>query len=218
MPEMNNKLDEMKKQAVPSGGSTDKTTNQPEKGNGQTRETNAGSNQSHQKTGIAAAPGQSASGSIMEQAKATAGGVYDAVADKASAALEDKKSDLTGGLTSVADTVRRVGGAITEGETKNGVTDQAAKYTETVANKLEDVASYFNHADLKGVARDIESYARRNPAVFLGAAFALGVLAARFIKSSPTPATKTGASVSPKSVNEGRRFDTENRESASASI
>ena len=43
------------------------------------------------------------------------------------------------------------------------------------------------------MARDAESYARRNPAVFLGSAFVLGILAARFFKSSPVPQVGHGA-------------------------
>lgn len=116
------------------------------------------------------------------------------MADKASAAIGGKKTELTDGLNTVVDTVRRIGGAITDGEGQNTVTEHAAKYTETVANKLENIAAYFDKADLRGVAKDIESYARQNPAIFLGAAFALGVVAARFIKSSPSPRDIDGAS------------------------
>jgi hypothetical protein len=35
------------------------------------------------------------------------------------------------------------------------------------------------------MARDLEGFARRNPALFFGAAFGLGLLAARFLKSTP---------------------------------
>jgi hypothetical protein len=133
-------------------------------------------------------------GSLTEQAKSTAGEVYGAVANTASAAIDGKKTELAGGLTTVVDTVRRVGDAITEGDEQNTITEHAAKYTETLAEKIEGVAGYFEKADLKGVARDLESYARRNPAIFLGAAFGLGVLAARFLKSSPLERDSKGAS------------------------
>ena len=35
------------------------------------------------------------------------------------------------------------------------------------------------------MARDLESFARRNPAIFIGAAFGVGFLVARFLKSTP---------------------------------
>lgn len=134
------------------------------------------------------------SGNLVELAKSTAGDAYDAVSEKASSVISERKSDFTYGLVGVAETVRRVGSAITEGESKNGVTEFAATYTDTAAEKLESVAMYFEETDLRGLARDVESYARQNPAVFLGAAFALGVLAARFIKSEPpTSSSSIGA-------------------------
>lgn len=130
--------------------------------------------------------------SLLDQAKSAAGDAYDSVADKAATTLEDQKAGLSGGLTSVADTVRRVSGTLTEGESKNGVTEYAAQYTETAAKKLEQAAQYFESTDMKKMFRDVESYAKRNPAIFLGSAFALGVIAARFFRSSPTPTLSAG--------------------------
>ena len=106
-----------------------------------------------------------------------------AIADKASNAVGEKKAVLTGGLTSVADSIRKFSGALNEAE-PNPLTEYSAKYAESAATKVEDVARYFETADFKTVSRDVESFARRNPAVFVGGAFALGIIAARFLKSS----------------------------------
>ena len=131
------------------------------------------------------AKAKDAADSIVTQAKATAGDAYHAVADKASAAIDTKKSEFSVGLIGVADTVRRISDTISGGETQNGVTEYASQYVGTAAKKIEGVAEYFDGADLKKMAGDAESFARRNPAIFLGAAFAVGVLAARFLRSSP---------------------------------
>jgi len=85
----------------------------------------------------------------------------------------------------VADTVRRVTGTLNQTHEDTGVARYAAQYTDTAAKKLDDVARYLEGADVKQMARDLQSYARRNPAVFFGSAFTLGILAARFLKSSP---------------------------------
>ena len=122
---------------------------------------------------------------LLTQAKTAAGDVYDSVADKALSAVDEQKAGLTGKLSGVAETVRRVSGTLHDTETDNPISGFAARYTDTAAQKLDSVASYFDRADLKDIARDIESYARRNPAVFLGGAFALGIMAARFLKSTP---------------------------------
>ena len=124
---------------------------------------------------------------FLDQAKATAGEAYNSVAEKAATTIEEHKSGLTGDLTSVANAVREVSGSLKEGDGA-ALSGYAAKYSETAAQKIEGVANYFDSTDLKGMARDVEAYARRNPAVFLGTAFALGILAARFFKSSPPDA------------------------------
>jgi hypothetical protein len=123
-------------------------------------------------------------GTLLDEAKAKANDAYFAVADKASSVIEEQRSEFSGGLTGVADTVRRISGAIVEKDGDNGIAKFAAEYTVAAANKLEGAAQYFERTDLKGMARDVEAYARRNPAIFLGAAFAVGVLAARFFKST----------------------------------
>ncbi len=129
-------------------------------------------------------------GSFAEQAKSTASQAYNAVADKASTLVDDKKTELTSGLVGVAETVRKVSGVLKDGESPAGMNEYAARYAATAAKRLETAADYFERTDLKGMARDIETVARKNPAIFLGSAFALGILAARLFKS--TPAAKEG--------------------------
>jgi len=124
---------------------------------------------------------------FVDQAKTAAGDAYGAVADKASSKLQEQKATLAGGLGSVAESVRSMGDNLNQSPNPNPVADYTAQYADTAAQKLEQVANYFEQTDIKAMARDIESFARRNPAVFLGGAFVLGILAARFIKSSPAP-------------------------------
>jgi hypothetical protein len=46
------------------------------------------------------------------------------------------------------------------------------------------VSGYLEARDIQDLVGEAESLARRSPALFLGGAFTLGVLAARFLKSS----------------------------------
>lgn len=140
-------------------------------------------------TGTAAATARS----LVDHAKETAGQAYDAVSDKAVTKLDEQKSTLSEGLSSVADSVRQVGQNLGSSQSGTGLTEAAAKYSNTAAQKLEDVAGYFESRNVREMARDLESFARRNPAIFLGAAFGLGLLAARFLKST-APSYKTGSS------------------------
>ena len=121
---------------------------------------------------------------LVDQAKETAGKAYEAVTDKAATKLDEQKSSLTGGLTTVADSVRQVSHNLESSKSDSGLAETAAKYTGTAAQKIEDVAGYFESRNVRDMARDLEGFARRNPALFLGAAFGLGVLVARFLKST----------------------------------
>jgi hypothetical protein len=132
------------------------------------------------RTGAATATARS----LYDQAKETAGQAYEAVTDKAATKLDEQKSTLSGGLSTVADSVRQVSTNLGSSKTDSGLAEAAAKYTNTAAQKLEDVAGYFETRGVRDMARDLEGFARRNPAVFFGAAFGLGLLAARFLKSS----------------------------------
>ena len=60
----------------------------------------------------------------------------------------------------------------------------AARVAEQTADGLERLSGTLRGKDLNTLVRDIESFARAQPAVFLGAAVAAGFLAARFLKSS----------------------------------
>jgi ElaB/YqjD/DUF883 family membrane-anchored ribosome-binding protein len=121
--------------------------------------------------------------SFYDQAKETAGQAYEVVTDKAATKLEEQKSTLTGGLSTVADSIRQAGDKLGSPENKSGLTETAAKYTDTAAEKIEQAARYFEQRDVKQMVRDVENYAKRNPAVFIGAAFAAGMLLSRFLKA-----------------------------------
>lgn len=139
-------------------------------------------------SGSGSATGTATAKSLVDQAKQTAGQAYDAVSEKAVTKLDEQKASLTDGLSTVAETIRQAGENLTGAGSDNGLTDAAARYTNTAAQKIEDAAQYFEQNDVRAMMRDVESFARRNPAVFLGAAFAAGVLISRFFKADPNAA------------------------------
>ncbi len=123
---------------------------------------------------------------VYNQAKDTAGQAYGVATKRATEAITEKKGDLAGGLTSVAESIKQVGENLRDAENQNQITETAAKYGDTVANQIEKVSAYFENKDVSEMVSDAERFARRNPALFIGAAFGIGFLAARFLKSSPT--------------------------------
>jgi hypothetical protein len=62
--------------------------------------------------------------------------------------------------------------------------ESIGKYADQAANKIEEISRYLESASLNDVATRVENFARREPALFIGSAVALGFLGARFLKSS----------------------------------
>lgn len=131
---------------------------------------------------------------VLAEAKSTAGEAYDSVAEKAVSHLDEKRSGLSDELTSVAESFRNMGRDLSTAGEKAGITSATAKYTDTAAEKIEQVAHYFEQNDLKAMLSDVKDFARKNPAIFLGGAFAMGIIAARFLKSSPMTLDDSGES------------------------
>ncbi|HEY0838213.1 MAG TPA: hypothetical protein VGE72_30175, partial [Azospirillum sp.] len=60
----------------------------------------------------------------------------------------------------------------------------AARYADQAAQRIDGVADMLRHSTVDDMVAQVEGFARRQPEVFIGGAFALGFLFARFIKSS----------------------------------
>ena len=62
------------------------------------------------------------------------------------------------------------------------------------ADQVDRASAYLKDASLTDVVRSTERFARREPLLFIGGAFTLGLLCARFLKSSSHHAQDEGAS------------------------
>ena len=60
----------------------------------------------------------------------------------------------------------------------------AARYMEKAADQVDRISHYLRDANIRDVRKNVESFARREPLLYLGGAFAIGLLGARFLKSS----------------------------------
>jgi hypothetical protein len=123
--------------------------------------------------------------SIKKQANNIAGQAK----EKAVGVLDEQKGKVTSGLSSVADSIRQVGENLrgdggADGGEQNAIATTTAHYGETLADKIEDFSGYLENATIKDLTRDVEGFARRQPALFIGGAFLVGVLATRFLKTS----------------------------------
>ncbi len=119
-----------------------------------------------------------------QNVKETANNAVGQAKNKAVGIIDEKKSSLTSGLNDVADTIRKVGENLREADNQTSIGKMTSQYGENIAGTIENFSSYLDEARLNDIRRDVEDFARRQPLLFAGGAFALGLLAARFLKSS----------------------------------
>ena len=98
---------------------------------------------------------------------------------QAQSKLERGKADAAVTLSSVATSLLNSGIQLRDDQQA-----MAGEYVERAARQIERAAHFVQTADLREVVDQVEDFARRRPAVFIGSAFAAGLLAARFLKSS----------------------------------
>jgi uncharacterized protein YjbJ (UPF0337 family) len=114
------------------------------------------------------------------------------VKEKAQSVIEDSKGKITSSLDAVASTLGKTTESLQSSEL-----GQLAPYGEKLQYWTQGLSDYVKNANAGDLLRDAETLARRQPVLFLGGAFALGLLAARFLKSSsaqmPREAYASGA-------------------------
>ncbi len=114
----------------------------------------------------------------------------DKVVDRAKSTFRDARdragSSLDDGRRRAAEQMGGIGGALHRTSEQLRYEDQArfADVADSVGRQIDRVAGYLRDSDGRTITRDIESLARRKPALVFAGAFALGLVAARFLKSS----------------------------------
>ena len=105
--------------------------------------------------------------------------VIDRVKQSATAQFATQKDRSIDALGSVTQAVRSSSQRLREEkhETIASYVDQAVDQIDTWSRRIKE-------KDLDQLVTDVQRLARRQPAVFIGSAFALGLLGARFLKSS----------------------------------
>jgi hypothetical protein len=114
----------------------------------------------------------------------------DKVLDQAKSTFRDARdragSSLNEGRRQAAEQIGGIGGALhrTSEQLRNEDQARFADVADSVGRQIDRVAYYLRDSDGRTIARDIEGLARRQPALVFASAFALGLVAARFLKSS----------------------------------
>lgn len=120
---------------------------------------------------------QDTAGEVVSQAQDTASRVIDQVRQTASYRVEDQKSRAAEGVASVADAVQQVSRNLPE-------QGAVAEYMDRAAWQLQQFSEYLATRDVRDLVVEVEHFARRQPTMFLAGGLLLGMLGARFLKSS----------------------------------
>ena len=125
----------------------------------------------------------SGSESMVEQAKQTVADVADQAKTQATQRVQSTvaqgKDRTARTLGAVAESLRSAGNDL-RGRDEGMI----SQFIDRAADRASQIADHLNNRDPNALLDDVENFARREPAMFLGGAFVLGLVAARFIKSS----------------------------------
>lgn len=139
-------------------------------------------------TGFASAGGLGATtggAGGQTQAESTVDQTKQAVSDAAQRATEHVESRLDSQKERAADSLSSFAQSLrSTGQQLEGQPADIGGYVQRAADQVDDIAYYLREREVGEIVDQVEDFARRQPGIFLGAAFSLGVLGARFLKSS----------------------------------
>jgi hypothetical protein len=118
-------------------------------------------------------------GEVTDQVKEQAVQLKDKVAETATGKLEDQKTQAVSSIGNVSEAIRQTGQQL-----RSNDQEAIAQYIDRAAEQIDQFTGYLRSRDMRQIVGDVESFARREPALFLGGAFVLGLFGARFLKSS----------------------------------
>ena len=130
-------------------------------------------------TGSYTDPLQNQPRGAKETAKEQAGAVWNDTKESARSMIGEQQHTIASGLGDLAQALRKAGREMGDGQNA-----QIARFAQTAADGLERFSGSLRNKDMGNLLHDVESFARRQPVAFFGAAVAAGFLAVRFLKSS----------------------------------
>jgi len=118
-------------------------------------------------------------GNSSTNSNGNATGIMGRVKQSATNQLTSQKNRAADGVSSVTQALRQ-----STQQLRDQQHETIAQYVEQAANQVDRWCDQIRNKDVTEVLDDVQRLARRQPAVFIGGAFALGLLGARFLKSS----------------------------------
>lgn len=127
------------------------------------------------RTGGARAQIREVKDQVVDQAKES----FRQARDSATHSLSNSRQQAADRIGGIANAFRSTSDHL-RSEHQTGV----ASLTDSLADQVERLGDYLRNRDFRDLGNDVENLARRQPAIVFGAALAIGLLGARFFKSS----------------------------------
>jgi hypothetical protein len=118
-------------------------------------------------------------GEVIDQAKEKTGQVVGQVQETAKSQISSQKDRAAEGLNSMAQALRQTGQQLRDQDNA-----PVAQFTEKAAEQVEKISSFLGERDVTDIVTEVERFARRQPALFLAGGLAVGLIGARFLRSS----------------------------------
>jgi ElaB/YqjD/DUF883 family membrane-anchored ribosome-binding protein len=101
-------------------------------------------------------------------------------------ATQQLDSGLAKGKAQAAETLNTVAESLVASgqQLRQRKQERIGRFVDQTANRVQRVSNYLQNTDVGEIVEKTEEFARRRPALFLGGTFVLGILGARFLKSS----------------------------------
>ena len=143
---------------------------------------------------------KAAASDVADSAKSAAEDVADKATDKAKAVAGDAasaaqstaetgKAQATGALDDVADVLHDTSDSLRDHDR-----DAFAQYADQAARQVEQFTSAIRDRSVGEILDEAERFARREPGLFVGGAFLLGIFGARFLKADAPGSDRAGGS------------------------
>jgi len=100
------------------------------------------------------------------------------VKQKVTSRVDEQKNKAADGLGGLADVIRNAGNEL---RTEN---EALASYVDAASDQMRRFADQIREKGVGDMMEDVNRFARRRPALFIGGAFLVGIGIARFLKSS----------------------------------
>ncbi len=104
--------------------------------------------------------------------------LFGGIQQKVTSRVDEQKNRAADGLGGIADVIRNAGNEL------RAENEALASYVDAASDQMRRFADQIREKGVSEMLDDVNQFARRRPALFIGGAFLVGIGLARFLKSS----------------------------------